>query len=192
MPASTSTRAPPPAKASQDRSPAGPAATPAITLLRSDEAGAEADVGCGRAGLRWERRSARSPRRPGALARAAEPAGFETVDGVIPAPNSGGFVEFAADLRPEVSLRAAETGIAYCLPAGDRGSTCTPGSSEALAGASPGASAMPARIVGTQLATRTRRTVSAYTPDHPGSALRGFAADAASEASRGLSMWARR
>jgi hypothetical protein len=57
---------------------------------------------------------------------AAELAGLEAVDGVIPAPNSGGSPELGVDLAPDVSLRAAATGIAYCIPAGEPGSTWTP------------------------------------------------------------------
>jgi hypothetical protein len=47
-------------------------------------------------------------------------------DGVIPLPNSGGlgFEALAEEWDvPDVSPRAAEIGMTYCLPAGELGST---------------------------------------------------------------------
>jgi hypothetical protein len=45
---------------------------------------------------------------------------------VTPTPNSGAADELDPPESPDVSLRAEGIGIAYCFPAGDPGSVCTP------------------------------------------------------------------
>jgi hypothetical protein len=101
---------------------------------------------------RGSRRERREPMRVDDRAVTLDDGAARAEEGVIPTPNGGGSAdpEFDEEGRPDASSRALVIGIAYCFPAGEPGSTCTP------VGSPPPASA----VSGTKTTSTARAAAS--------------------------------
>ncbi len=89
----------------------------------------------------WRRRSEPEAPVPGEAVVAVGLVAVVDEAGVIPEPNVGALPDLELGDPPAVSPRALEIGIWYCLPAGEPGSTWTPGELAAPASAGGAATA---------------------------------------------------